>query len=166
MNIDLIPLQPGHMALLANLWQLYQFESSVREQLDVDAHGRFETPEHVFATVLAGERGNYGYLVLCDEAYAGFLILLSAEIEGKPITEFADFFVLPKYRGQGIASAVIEQVILRSRQAWLVAVFRDDLKAKSFWQAAFNRLPFTSCREIVPPELPDFHEFVVNESTT
>jgi predicted acetyltransferase len=162
--VEISQLQVEHLELLKNLWQFYEVESSVREQLDVDVSGRFPVPEEVFASVVQGTEGNSGYAILCDEACAGFLILSSAEIEGKAITEFADLFVLPKYRGRGVGSAVVEKVILRSSQAWLIAVFRDDMKALSFWHSAFSRLPFTSCREVVPPELPQFHEFIVNES--
>lgn len=164
MAIELLPLQVDDLGLLKNLWQFYEFECSVREQLDVDAAGRFATPDEVFSKVVRRVEGNSGYKILCDEACAGFLILLSAQIEGNAITEFADLFVLPKYRGRGVASAVIEKVILLSGQPWLVAVYRDDPKALSFWRGAFSRLPFLSCREVVPPELAEFYEFVVNES--
>lgn len=164
MAIELLPLQVDDLGLLGNLWQFYEFECSIREQLDVDATGRFAVPEEVFSKVVQRVEGNSGYAIHCDGACAGFLILLSAQIEGKAITEFADLFVLPKYRGRGGASAVIETVILQSSQPWLVAVFRDDPKALSFWRGAFSRLPFSSCREIVPPEIAEFHEFVVNES--
>ena len=156
-------MQPGQADLLASLWQYYQLESSSRERLDVDSAGRFETPDDVFAKVLNLDDGNSAYLVRCDGAIAGFLILLSAQIEGAPITEFADLFILPRYRGRGVASQVIEQVILHSTQPWLIAVFRDDSEALAFWRSALKRLPFSSVREIVPPELPEFHEFVVND---
>ncbi len=163
MNIELSEMQPVHADLLANLWQYYQFESSGREQLDVDSCGRFETPEEVFAKTLRKENGSIAYLVRCDGNIAGFLLLHAATIEGKPITEFADIFVLPKYRSGGVATTVVEKVIVQSDQAWLIAVFRDDLNAQAFWRSAFERIPFASCREIVPPELPEFYEFVVNE---
>jgi predicted acetyltransferase len=135
----------------------------VREGLDVDRAGRFETPDEVFAKALLLRDGGSAFLVECNGAIAGFLVLQPAEIEGKPITEFADLFVLPRYRKMGVASAVIDRVILCSKQPWLIAVFRDDFQAQAFWRKAFERLPFASCREIVPPELPEFHEFVVNE---
>jgi predicted acetyltransferase len=163
MHIEISAMQPGQMGLLANLWQYYQFESSVRERLDVDIAGRFETPEEVFDKALRLQGGGSAHLMACDGAIAGFLVLQPAEIEGKPITEFADLFVLPRYRERGVATEVIKRVILSSKEPWLIAVFRDDLKALAFWRRTFDRIPFASCREIVPPELPEFHEFVVNE---
>lgn len=163
MPVALSRMQPSQVGLLRHLWQYYQLESSIREGLDVDASGRFETPDQVFEAALRSEGRNSAHLVCCDGQVAGFLLLESAQIEGKDITEFADLYVLPRYRGRGVASQVIAQVILRSSQPWLIAVFRDDFNALSFWRSAFKRIPFTSVREVEPPELPEFCEFVVNE---
>ncbi len=166
MNIELFQMQITHAPMLANLWQYYQLDSSAREQLDVDGAGRFETPEEDLLQALRSERGSSAYLVKCDGAVAGFFILHAAQIEGKPITEFADIFVLPKYRGRGVASTVVERVILCSPQPWLIAVFRGDLKALNFWRSAFKRLVFSAYKEIEPPELPEFHEFLINQNST
>ena len=165
MKIELSSLQSEHLHVLSNLWQFYIFEGSVRDQTDVDADGRFEIPDELFTNAAEGKDGSSVYLILCDGSYAGFVVLASASIAKKPITELADLFILPKYRGQGIASTVIENIIIQSSKTWLIAVFRNDLEALRFWKGVFNRLPFSSYREIIPPELPEFHEFVVNEAT-
>ena len=163
MPITLSEMQPSQLGLLANLWQYYQLESSVRDGLDLDSVGRFETPDEVFAKALRQEGGNSAQLVRYDGQVAGFLLLETAHIEGQDIIEFADLYILPRYRGRGVASQVIEQVILGSSQPWLIAVFRDDVDALAFWRSAFERIAFTSVREVIPPELPEFHEFIVNE---
>ena len=163
MHIDISQMDTAHAGLLSNLWQYYQFDTSAREQLDIDGSGRFDTPEEVFRKALKSEDGNSAHLVRSNGVPVGFLVLQPAEIEGIPITEFADLFVLPKYRGRGVATAVVERVMISSAKPWLIAIFREDLNALNFWRSAFKRLPFSSCREIVPPELPEFHEFVVNE---
>jgi predicted acetyltransferase len=164
MSIQVNQVQTHDVAALSSMWQLYLFESSQREQLDVDSSGRFESPDELFNDVANARAGSSGYVMHCDGNLAGFLILVPAEIEGKQITEFADLFVLPRYRGRGVATAVIRQVVISSTQPWLIAVFRDDLSALGFWRRSFERLAFTSVREIIPPEVPRFHEFIVQES--
>lgn len=164
LHIEITQLQTRQKELLENLWRYYQFDSAIRENLDVDESRRFETPAQVFSQDLVGAKGSSAHLIRYDGAVAGFLILHAAEIESRPITEFADLYVLPRYRGCGVATAVIDQVILKSTQPWLIAVFRNDSQAEAFWRRAFERLPFSSCREIEPPELPEFYEFVVNEN--
>ena len=163
MSIQVNQIQPTDVAALSSMWQFYLFDSSEREQLDVDSSGRFESPDQLFNDVGNAREGSSGYLMHCDGNLAGFLIAGPAEIEGKQITEFADLFVLPRYRGRGVASAVIQQVVISSIQPWLIAVFRDDLSALGFWRRAFERLPFASVREVIPPEIPKFHEFIVQE---
>ena len=164
MHIDVSPMQPVHTELLLNLWQYYQFDSSAREWLDVDNTGRFDVPREVLTQCLNTDNGSSAHLITCGNAIAGFLLLHAAEIEKKPITEFADLFVLPKFRRRGVASAVVDRVILNSGRPWLIAVFRDDLQALAFWRRTFLRRPALSCREIDPPESPEFHEFVVKNS--
>lgn len=166
MTIELIPMQPQHLDVLLNLWQYYQLESSVRDELDVDSTGRFETPTDLFAKTLRAELTSKAFLVNCDGAVAGFLLTDPVEVEGQAMTEFADLFILPRYRGRGVATSVIEQVILASDRPWLIAVFRHDPDALAFWHRALARLPFASVREIDPPETPAFHEFVVQEGFT
>ena len=82
----------------------------------------------------------------------------------RTILEFGDLYVQPKYRDQGIATEVIRQTILATDHPWLVYVFRDDVRALAFWDRAFKRLPFSSVREVVPPDVPEFVEFVVNDA--
>jgi len=164
MLIQVTKIQPHDVTALSSMWQFYLFESSLRERLDVDSSGRFESPDEFFNDVAKSKDGSSGYLMHCDGYLAGFLILEPAMIEGKKITEFADLFVLPRYRGRGVATAVIQQVVISSTQPWLIAVFRDDISALSFWRNSFEKLAFSSIREIIPPEVPKFHEFVVNES--
>jgi predicted acetyltransferase len=74
--------------------------------------------------------------------------------------------VLPRYRGRGVATEVIRQIVLDLPQPWLICVFREDRQALDFWRRAFERLPFSSVREVLPSEDPDLHEFIVNDVAT
>ncbi len=69
---------------------------------------------------------------------------------------------MPKYRKQGICSAVIERVIIASKHPWHVAVFRNDKAALEFWHNAFKRLNLTA-REFFDPELEELHAFILIE---
>lgn len=69
METVLSPLQSRHLKILSNLWQLYIFECSGRDQIDVDSDGRFEIPEKVFADV-AERRGSLEVLEKCVQSLA------------------------------------------------------------------------------------------------
>lgn len=94
---------------------------------------------------------------------AGFLLVGLQQLQERAIKELADLYVLPKYRGLGIATEVIRQTVMASAHPWLIGVFRLDVHAQRFWERAFQRLPFSSVRELLPPEYPDLREFIVNE---
>ena len=77
------------------------------------------------------------------------------------LRELADLFVLPKYRGRGVAEAATRSIVLHSEGAWLIAMFKQDLDAHRYWASAFHRLPFASVRRADDEELFQIH--IVNE---
>ncbi|MGY5775079.1 GNAT family N-acetyltransferase [Rhizobium sp. LEGMi135b] len=150
-------------ALLDNLWQFYELESSAWSQVDIAETGRF-TSLHDFLDRLGDpDSFDWAYLIRHQKTVVGFLLVGFQNLHGQSIMEFADLYVMPKYRSQGIATEVIRQTVLASDHPWLICVFRDDQQALSFWRSAFKRLPFFSVREVLPPGDPDLLEIVVNE---
>ncbi|KMM74558.1 hypothetical protein ACP93_16175 [Xanthomonas sp. NCPPB 1128] len=93
----------------------------------------------------------------------GFVIVGLQQLQECTVKEFADIYVLHKYRGLGIATDVIHQMVVVSHHAWLICLFRLDVNAQRFWERVFRRLRFSSVRELLPPEYPDLREFIVNE---
>jgi len=169
--VRLRPLDAARLPLFARLWQFYLYEASDRDALALDASGRFEWDEALFAGIAHGDGrdadGARAWLLECDGETAGLLVTMDVRLAGAPIREFADLYVLPRWRGRGVASAVIRQVMLGSdgpdpRPRWLVAVFRNDPAALDFWRRVFARLPRAGWREVEPPEIAGFHEFVVD----
>ena len=130
--------------------------------MDVDDRGLFDSPIELLSEMENREEGAHGYLIRCNDHYAGFPITAEVQRKGRRTSEFADLFVPPRYRGRGVATSVIERTTLRSSKEWLIAVFGNDLNAIVFWGRASKRLPFSSFLEIIPPEAPGLHEFVVN----
>ncbi|UXH80669.1 GNAT family N-acetyltransferase [Roseateles amylovorans] len=161
--ITLTPISPADAHLLDNLWQFYELESSAWSQEEIDSEGRFNS----LSAFLDRLRDPYavaeGYFIRHGVRVVGFVLVGLQQLHGQAIKELADLYVLPKYRGLGIASQVIHQTIMASDSPWLIGVFRADVHAQRFWERAFQRLPFSSVRELLPPEYPDLREFVVNE---
>lgn len=168
--VTLQPLDPARLPLFARLWQFYLYEASGRDALDLDADGRFDWDEALFTGIAHGDGGEHdadAWLIECGGQVAGLLVTMQVQLAGAPIREFADLYVLPRFRGRGVASAVIQQVIIEGDlDAWLVAVFRNDPDALAFWQRTFVRLPFAAWRDVEPSELPDFHIFVVGTAAS
>lgn len=161
-NLDRVSLADA--ALLDRIWQFYELESSLWSGDDLDETGRFTSLSGFLERLGDPASFDWAYLIRHEGQLAGLLVVGRQNLCGRSIMEFADLYILPKYRGRGIASDVLRQTVLASQEAWLICVFREDHGALAFWRSAFERLPFASVREILPSEDPELHEFIVNEA--
>ena len=162
-SVSLAPISPAEAQLLDNLWQFYELESSVWSQEDIDSDGRFKSLSGFLERLRDPDTLAEGYFIHHGVNIVGFLLVGLQQLEGREIKELADIYVLPKYRGLKIATRVIHQTVIASDCPWLICVFRSDLNAQRFWERAFQSLPFSSVRELLPPEYPDLREFIVND---
>jgi predicted acetyltransferase len=149
--------------LLDQIWQFYELESSFWSGEDVDETARFTSLADFLARLGDPDAFDWAYLIRHEGRLAGLLLVGHQNLRGRSLMEFADLYVLPRYRGRGVATEVIRQIVLDSHQPWLICVFREDRQALGFWRRSFERLPFSSVREVLPSEDPDLHEFIVND---
>ncbi len=116
MQIQLIQTSAEQLPLIRNLYQFYAYESSDWEEEDVETDGRFYVHDPYLA--LYWQREDWSaQLILVDGFIAGFLLIERSELPGVDALEFADLFILKKYRRQGIGRALVEQVILASQHS-------------------------------------------------
>jgi len=59
--------------------------------------------------------------------------------EGAPYTDVADFFILKKYRGQGIGQAAAFQLFDQYPGPWTVSELILNLPAQAFWRTIIGR---------------------------
>jgi predicted acetyltransferase len=161
LSIDLA--KPEEKALLSRLLQLYFYDSTPWSDEDIKEDGRFECDDDNLLNYNDSANTYRAYILRVDGKPAGFALVEDLEFQGRQLSEFADLFVLPKYRRLGLASAVTTQIVLNSDGTWLFAIFRKDLQAMRYWQSAFRRLPFKSVRAAEAPEDDRFHLFIINE---
>lgn len=165
LTLTLTRVQPADGALLDNLWQFYELESSFWSHEDVDASGRFNSLSGFLSRLGDPDAFDWAYLLHQQGELVGFLLVGHQNLFDRQIMEFGDLYVLPKFRGRGIATEVIRQTLLDSAHPWLVCVFRDDRQAQAFWDRVFQRLPFASVREVEPPDVPALRQFVINDAS-
>jgi len=163
-SVSLARVTRADAPLLDRIWQFYELESSSWSECDLDETGRFTSLSGFLERLGDPDSFDWAYLIRHEGQLAGLLLVGRQNFRGREIMEFADLYVLPKHRGKGIASEVLRQTVLASEEPWLICVFRKDQAALTFWRRAFERLPFSSVRESVPPEVLDLHEFIVNET--
>ncbi|MEO4047189.1 GNAT family N-acetyltransferase [Pseudomonas sp. CAU 1711] len=139
MQIELMPTTAEQLPLIANLYQFYAYDSSDWEQEDVEPDGRFYLHQAHLQRYWQ-EPGWSARLILADGFIAGFLLVERSELADLDALEFADLFVLKKYRRLGIGRALAEQVLCGGER-WLVRFYRQDALATAFWRRVLADLP-------------------------
>ena len=152
------------IAAIKMLWQFYQYHESIFDLEDVGLDGCYDIDEEYLECVVRGEEDCIIYLVLVSNQIAGFATVEPTEIVGKEIPELADIFILPKYRKQGIAKFVIQNLMPVETNQWHVAVHLNDSSALKFWNSLFAKLNVARVDNVDPPETEGYHEFVITNN--
>lgn len=157
MSIELVPASAEQLPLIRNLYQFYAYESSDWEQEDVEIDGRFYVHEPHLQRYWQDE-GWSALLILVDGFIAGFLLLERCDDPSVAEMEFADLFVLRKYRRLGIGRAVLQQVVSDGR-TWLACCYEQDELASTFCKQVLSELPMSLTELDADPEEPGLHRF-------
>lgn len=159
MQIELVPTTAEQLPLIANLYQYYAYESSDWEEEEVEADGRFYIHEPHLRRYWSEPQWSAN-LILADGCIAGFLLIERSELPGLDALEFADLFILKKYRRQGIGRALAQQVLGDGR-TWLVRFYPQDLVAAAFWRQVLAELA-RPVRQIVLDDEPELLNYLIN----
>ena len=163
MQIELIPTVAEQLPLIANLYQFYAFESSDWEQEDVETDGRFYIHEPHLARYWQ-EPGWSAQLILADGFIAGFLLIERSELPGIEAPEFADLFILRKYRRQGIGRALVRQ-LMGDGSPWLLRFYGQDELACAFWRQVLAELPRPPRQLCTEEESEGLLSYLINPPT-
>ena len=137
-DIDVHPLRPQEVPILAALFQLYRYDFSEFRDDDVGADGRYVINHF---QLYVSDADHLSYLVRVDGELAGFAILRRCDaFDGRgPVTDVAQFFVMRKYRRRGIGEVVATQLFDRYVGTWQIGERPTNFVAQAFWRAIIGR---------------------------
>ncbi len=138
MKIELVKATEQQKSVLCNLMELYQYELSEIEAKDVNACGLFG---YRYLDYYWIEPERHPFLVKVDEKLAGFVLInqhtyLHQDNNAKSI---AEFFILKKYRSQGIGKQVAIQIFDKFPGNWEVRQTAFNLGAQAFWSKVISQ---------------------------
>jgi len=119
--------------ILRNLYEHYVHDMSEWLGIDTHADGSFGYDTSPLW------QGDYTiYLAKVGNSLAGFGVIGSARQRlGRPeVRDMKDFFVLRRFRHQGVANAFIAQLWDECRSEWLIRVLVANKPALPFWRRA------------------------------
>jgi len=131
MTITLLPATDADYAIVQNLSAYYLHDMSEFMGWPCPESGRFAGCDEFFEDWRAGR--NHPYLLRVDGELAGFAgVKLGPDGETHEIQEF---FLLRKFRHQGVGQQVAAQLFARFPGPWRVEALIVNVPAVRFWQS-------------------------------
>lgn len=115
--------------VLRRLVQLYLHDMSEFTGADVDAHGEYGYRyfDHYWSPDAGEER--HALFIRADGAFAGFALVRRVRDEW----QMAEFFVMRRFRREGIGSLAAAAMFRRFPGRWSVHQLPTNLPAQAFW---------------------------------
>jgi predicted acetyltransferase len=155
MTVELQPIAYEDKSVLRNLNELYQYEFSALEDMDVNEHGLFG---YRYIDNYWTEPGRHAYFVRVDGKLAGFVLIRA---ESVPFS-IAEFSILRKYRRRGIGRLVAHRAFDMFPGQWCVQQEPSNLGAQAFWRKIIGEYTGGQYTEMTEPDgeyLPPGQEF-------
>lgn len=142
-GIHVLHASAQQQPVVANLLELYAHDFSEFVDLQLQPDGRFGYPG---LSRYWSEEGRFPFLVTVDGHLAGcVLVCRGSRVSADPQPwDMAEFFIVRRYRKQGVGAAVAHEIWRRFPGAWEIRVMEGNRPARAFWRAsvaAFTRAP-------------------------
>lgn len=131
MDLELIPASPSAKPVLQALLQLYLYDFSEIDELYVDDHGTFYYP---YLDYYWTEAGRHAFLIRSGGRLAGFALVRTLEGGDDPLYQLAEFFIMRRFRRQGLGRAAAVAVFDRFPGRWEVGQLHENTVAQAFWR--------------------------------
>jgi len=130
MDIEIIEAKLDDKPVLKNLMQLYLYDFSEFEYIDVNKHGLFE---YRYFDQYWVEKARYPFLIRYENKIAGFALVNSHSVTGKAPYNIAEFFVMRRYRRNGIGRYAATSLFDKFVGYWEVRQTENNSLAQTFW---------------------------------
>ena len=134
-HIEVIGATANQKPILENLLELYSYDFSEFQDLELGADGRFGYKN---LALYWGDPNRYPFLVRVDGRWAGFaLVKRGSELsDDGNVWDMAEFFVVRKYRKMGLGTKTAHEVWRCFPGIWEIRVMESNPAAHQFWERA------------------------------
>jgi predicted acetyltransferase len=135
MNIQLHIPTRSDRNLVRRLMELYQYDFSEYDGQDLDEHGHFGYGDLDYFWF---EPTHSVFLVTADEKLAGFVLIDNEVVKTDNERSITEFFIMRKYRRQGVGKEVAFEVFRRLPAKWEIQVIEQNSPAQVFWRSVIS----------------------------
>lgn len=135
-GLEIVEAAFGDKPILRQLLELYQYDFSEFDGTDVGPHGVYDYRylDHYWT-----EPYRHPYLIRVAGQLAGFALVNRHNVSGEDCRSIAEFFVMRKYRGQGIGEYAATYIFGLWPGRWEVAQIASHPGSSAFWRKVIRR---------------------------
>jgi predicted acetyltransferase len=136
-EVQVVPVLASEQAILRHLIDLYAYDFSPLLGLDVGDDGRFAFRELApFWT----DEWRHAFFVRVGDKLAGFALVEDrSRLDGRAgVHDMAEFFILRKYRRQGVGAHAARLIFQHFPGRWEVRQRAENADATAFWRRVID----------------------------
>ncbi len=138
MNVSITPAEDD--TLITNLFQYYLYDMSEYTGFQPDASGSFAVDNSVTGLLDYWQEPNhFPYLIRVNEELAGFALVRQFP-QGSGQYDMGQFFVMRKFKRQGVGSRAFQLCVARHPGPWQTRVLPDNTGALAFWKKTIGEV--------------------------
>ncbi len=151
MDIRVEPILLEQKSVLIQMMELYNYDFSEFSQDDLNEYGYFG---YAHIDDYWNEEGRHPFFIRVDGKLAGLVLVRSCcEHNDLPNPHnIAEFFVMKKYRNNGVGRAAAVKVFDRFPGSWEISQWTNNLPAQRFWQKVVAQYTHGNYRTFTAPE--------------
>mgnify|MGYP000170673869 CR=1 FL=1 len=138
MEVQLVKIKEHERKILENLFSYYIYDMTEYLKWNPDHEGKFSYDPSKF-DVYWEQEDHIPYFIYVDSDLAGF-VLIRRYPSNLSTYDVAQFFVLRKYKGQGVGKEALAKVISIFPGKWQIRVLLENFGALSFWKSAVSNI--------------------------
>jgi predicted acetyltransferase len=131
MNLELIQAPEEYKNILENLMQFYIYDFSEFIKCDVEEDGLFGA--YPYLEDYWREENRFPYVIKQEGTYVGFVLVRLIESANRNYFSIAEFFIMKKYRLEGIGKEVARRIFNLHKGQWEVQQIQTNMPAQIFW---------------------------------
>lgn len=146
MYVDVLSASIDDKPLIQQMMELYQYDFSEFEDKELNKHGYFG---YSYLDYYWVEDDRYPLIVRVGGKLAGFVLVNQFTYIPGSQYSIGEFFILRKYRQQGIGKRVAFQVFDRFCGKWEIHQISTNTVAQKFWRSVIGEYTTGKFTEIV-----------------
>jgi predicted acetyltransferase len=133
MNIIIEPIKIEEKEVLKNLGEHYIYELSQYSSIDVNDFGLYDALDDL--DLYWTDEDRHPFFIRVDNKLAGFILIFNDRQVKKIETNYSidDFFVMYKYKRQGIGKYCINNILNKFNGKWQIWYHPRNEVAEKFW---------------------------------